>query len=314
MVRPLVGRASVLSRACALVIALATATSLADVVVPEGHHVEIRGSLAMGAVSRSVAELFMSDHPESVVLVSGGGTYRGLKSVIEGTADMAMGTDVVPEDLAKLASRKQVTLEGHPIFSDAVVVVVSRRNPLSGLSMHDLRAIFSGKIARWADLGVDLGPRPRAHAVVTVDAGRADAAHSAPADAGVQEEEPDIDVVTFAGNSGPYETFKYKVLGDDYVITPRAREVEYGQFQDAIFDHSIGYVGLHQVGSLKALAIDGVVASPESVRSGRYPIARQLSLFVRKPASATVASVLEYFLAKDKGQRMAESLGNVPVQ
>jgi phosphate transport system substrate-binding protein len=305
-------RGSTPSRACALAIALATASSLADVTVPEGHHVEIRGSLAMGAVARSVAELFMSDHAESVVLVSGGGTYRGLKSVIEGTADMAMGTDVIPEDLAKLASRKHVTLEGHAVFSDAVVVVVSQKNPLAGLTMHDLRGIFSGNVARWADVGVDLGPKPRVHPVLA-DAGRADASRAAPADAGV-DEEPDIDVVTFVGNSGPYETFKNKVLGDDYVITPRAREVEYGRFQEAIGDRSIGYVGLHQVGALKALPIDGVVASPESVRSGRYPIARQLSLFVRKPTSAPAASVLEYFLAKDRGQRIAESLGNVPIR
>jgi phosphate transport system substrate-binding protein len=296
-------------RVCFLGVVLASATSLADIAVPQGPHVEIRGSLAMGSVARAVAEDFMSSHPEAVVTVSGGGTYRGIKSLIVGTADMAMATDLVPEDLSKLAAAKQVTLESQAIFSDAVVVVVSPENPAISLSMHELREIFSGKIVRWADLGVDLGPKPRLH--VTPSHGRADA--GTPADSGAPEV-ADIEVVTLGVSTSPYETFKKDVLGPDHVITPRAREVDFRSFEAAIGERAIGYTGLHQVGHLKALRVDGVAASAETVRSGRYPIARQLSLWVRKPASPTVTSLLEYFLAKDQGQRIAESLGNVPVK
>jgi phosphate transport system substrate-binding protein len=293
-------RSLLAARACFLASALASVTSLADVIVPAGPHVEIRGSLAMGPVARAVAEEYMSDHPEAVVTVSGGGTYRGLKSVIVGTADMAMGTEVVPDELAKMATYSHVALESHAIFSDAVVVVVNPTNPLANLSMRQLRDVFSGKVALWASLGVELPSKRRKDTRTVTDAG-------AP-------EEADIDVVTFAGNIGPYETFKKEVLGDEYVITRRAREVDYRSFEEAMGDNAIGYVGLHQVGRLKALKVDGVVANAESVRSGRYPIARQLSLFVRKPASPTVTALVEYFLAKDKGQRIAESLGNVPVK
>jgi phosphate transport system substrate-binding protein len=289
--------------ACFLGVVLAGGTGLADVVIPEGPHVEIRGSLAMGSVARAVAEEYMGDHAEAVVTVSGGGTYRGLKSVIVGTADMAMGIDAVPEDLVELAERRHVLLESHAVFSDAVVVVVSPSNPLTNLSLRELREIFSGKLQRWADLGPERASKPRA-SVPGKGAG----------DAGPPSDEPDIEVVTFAGNLGPYETFKNQVLGSDYVITPRARVVDFRGFEEAISDHAIGYAGLHQVGRLKPLRIDGIAASAETVRSGRYPIARQLSMFVRKPASPTTNSLLEYFLAKDKGQRIAESLGNVPVK
>jgi phosphate transport system substrate-binding protein len=280
--------------------------------------------MAMGGVAYAVAEEYMSDHPEAVVTVSGGGTYRGLKSVIVGTADMAMATDVVPEDLATLATSRRVRLESHAVFSDAVVVVVNPSNPIVNLSMRQLRDIFSGKVVRWADLGVDPGsPRRAGTAAVrprneTGNAARGRGARgatglSAAPDASAPDE-GDIDVVTFEGNGGPYETFKNEVLGDAYVITPRARAVGYAAFVQSIGDKTIGYVGLHQVGHLKALQIDGVVASAESVRSGRYPIARQLSIVVRKPASPAVSSLVDAFLAKDKGQRIAESLGNVPVR
>jgi phosphate transport system substrate-binding protein len=285
---------------------LASASSLADIAVPQGPHVEIRGTLAMGAVARAVAEQYMKDHPEAVVTVSGGGTYRGLKSVIVGTADVAMATDLVPDELLEMAASKHVTLESRPAFSDAVVVVVHPDNPIKKLSMRELRDVFSGKVTRWAELGVQLGTATGRPATVARgrDAGLADA--GAPP-------EPDIVVLTLASNSSPYETFKKHVLGDDSVITPRAQEVEFGAFDGAVTEGAIGYTGLRQVGRLKALPIDGVVPSVETVRSGRYPIARQLSLWVRTPATPAVASVLESFLS-DKGQRLAESLGNVPVK
>jgi phosphate transport system substrate-binding protein len=170
--------------------------------------------------------------------------------------------------------------------------------------MGELRDIFSGKVQRWADLESEHGSKTH-----VVDAGKGTATR----DSGAPDE-PDIEVVTFAGNIGPYETFKKEVLGEDNVITPRAHEVDWRNFEEAITDRAIGYAGLHQVGRWKALRIDGVMASAETVRSGRYPIARQLSMFVRKPTSPTATSLLEYLLAKDKGQRIAESLGDVPVK
>lgn len=296
-----------LVRGLAFAAALASVTSAADVVIPAGRHVEIRGSLAMGTVARAVAEEYMTEHPDTVVTVSGGGTYRGIKSVIVGTADMAMGIDVVPAELAKLASSRHETLESHAVFSDAVVVLVNPENPIAGLSMQNLRDVFRGSITHWSDLGVTFADRTAPHAPLP-DAG----AHRA--DAATPPEEPDIDVVTFARNMSPYETFKKEVLGEESVVTPRAREVDFHTIQTAIGGRSIGYTSMHQVGKWKVLPIGGVVASTETVRAGHYPIARKLFLWTQKPTSPAAESLLEYFLAKDKGQRISESLGNVPVR
>ena len=298
-------------RASLLALALFSIPTLADVVVPREHHVEIRGAPAMSAVARAVAELYMSDHPDVTVTVSGGGTYRGFKSVIVGTADMAMGTEDLTDELTKLASDRHVELEEHAVFSDAVVPVVAPESPVGSLSMRQLRDIFSGRVRRWEELGVGLRPTSEG-ALAGPPVGKMPFRRPG-ADAG-GDQEPDIDVVTFVGNAGPYETFKKEVLGDDFVMTPRAREIEYAALEGALGPRSIGYVGMHQVGRLKALRVDGVAATPETVRSGKYSIARRLSIFVRKPASRPTSDVLDYFLAKDKGQRIAESLGNVPVQ
>jgi phosphate transport system substrate-binding protein len=311
-----------LSCAFCVLAVLAPAVGMADVVVPEGKHVEIRGSLSMGAVARAVAEKYMTDHPDAVVTVAGGGTHRGLKSVLVGTADIAMGTEGIPEAVAKMAADEKIVLKAEPVFSDAVIVVVSPSNPISNVSLKDLRDIFRGKLTRWADVG--RGGAERTDTKVAAEAPKGIAAPAAPkaappkppglADAGAPAEDADIEVVTFDANSGLYETFKKEVLGDNYVITPSAKEISYRNLEEAIGAKGIGYTGLHGRGNLKALSIDGVVGSAENVRSKHYPIARELVVYHREPASKATQGVIEYFLAKDKGQQIAESLGNVPVR
>jgi phosphate transport system substrate-binding protein len=313
----------------------APALGFADIRLPESEHVEIRGTPAMGAVARLVAERFMSDHPEATVTVAGGGTRRGLKSLVMGTSDLAMATDGIAEDVAKLAADKGVKLVAHPVFSDAVVVVVNPANPVQNLSMRDLRDIFRGKIVRWSDVGrdgADAVAQPRAGAgaarsAVSLDASKRAAGQPAArppsggkpgsgagATDGAVADDRDIEVITFEGNQGPYETFKKQVLGDEFVITPRAREVAPKDVHDAITEKAIGYVSLHGVKGLKALTIDGVVGSVETIHAGRYAINRNLVLYAREPVSPPVAAVLTYFEDPAIGQKIAESLGNVPVK
>ena len=323
-------------------LALTPTFALADVALPESDHVEIRGAPAMAAVAQLVAERYMQDHHDAIVTVSGGGSRRGLKSLVVGTAQLAMATDVIPEDIEKLARDAKVKLRGRPVYSDAVAVVVHPKNPITNLSMHDLRDIFRGKLVHWkevgreasetarqggGDAGVARAPQPIKADRIRTPRGNGGSARrpSLPRDAGslpdsggaveVNPSEPaDIEVVTFAGNQGPYETLKREVLGDEYVITPRAREVGYQEFYDAITEKAIGYVGIHGVKQLKMVTIDGVVGSVENVRSERYPIRRQLSIYARDPAPQSVTSVLDYFLEPAIGQRLTESLGNVPLR
>ena len=320
---------------------LAPTVGRTDVPIPQTFHVEIRGSLAMGGVARLVAERFMQDHPDAVVTVAGGGTHRGMKSLVVGTAQLAMGTDSIPEDIAKLASDAHVALTGKAIFSDAVAVVVHPKNPLATISMGDLCDIFRGKVIYWKDIGrtsteaahlplaQDDAPRPqRLSPPGSHEKGpRAGAprraplvgAPSEPYDAGPSSDPSnlrrgDIEVITFEGNEGPYETFKKEVLGDSYVITPNARNVSFKDFYDAITEKAIGYIGIHGVKQLKVVSVDGVLGTVENVRAGRYPIRRELWLYERDPAPTPARAVLDYFLDPAIGQRIAESLGNVPVR
>lgn len=266
--------------ATALLLSLST-LSLADVHRPEAVHVEIRGTGAMISVARQVAEKYMGDHPEAIVTVAGGGASRGLKSVILGTADLALATDAIPNDLVRLARDANIKLMGIPIYSDAVVPIVHPKNPVTNLWVNQLKDIFRGTITNWKEVGGN------------------DAL---------------IEVISFDPTQGAYETFKREVLGDDAVMTRKALQVAAKDLESAMTENAIGYAGLRMVRSSKAIRVNGVVGSVETVSSGAYPIRRHLTVYHREATSPEAAKVLSYFLAPDKGQPIIRALGGVPVK
>ena len=246
--------------------------------------VELRGSGAVVPLARAMAERIMADRPGSVVAVSSGGIRRGLKSVIVGTAEIAMAHDRIPEDLQKLAQDRGIKLKKIEVFWDALVPVVHPKNKISGLTLKQLRDIYRGAITNWHDVG---------------------------------GKDAEITVLTHPSTTSMYETFKTSVMGDDAVIIPTATLVAYHELE-ATFESdadAIAYVGHSQVAKLKvkSLAINGVVASPATVQAGSYPIRRVTALYTREPTSPMANKVIEYFLAPDKGQAFVRAQGDTPV-
>ena len=198
---------------------------------------EIRGSGSVLPLAQHVAEAYMLDHPDSIVVVSSGGNRRGLESLVLGTCEMAMAGTQIPDDIEKLAAENKVELVSTDIYQDAVVVVVNPKNPIKDISMKQLRDVFRGAITNWSELGGKEAP---------------------------------IAVVTHDGSSSTFEVFKRAVLRDDAVITPKALVPEHEAFEQTITETAIGYAGLHVPGSSRLSPSMG--SWRPSRRSPRPPI------------------------------------------
>jgi phosphate transport system substrate-binding protein len=266
-----------------LVIALVGSDGRAQVRAQQApESLEIRGSGSVLPLAQHVAEAYMQEHPDSIVVVSSGGNRRGLKSLILGTCEMAMAGTEVPEDIEKLAAQNNVELVSTDIYQDAVVVVVHPDNPIRDVSMKQLRDVFRGAITNWSELGGRDAP---------------------------------IFAVTHDGSTSTFEVFKRAVLGEDAVITPKAvLPTQDDTFEQAITETAIGYTGLHSARKLKVLSVDGVAPSMASIASAAYPIRRTLRLYQRKPESAIGKAVLDDFLSPNKGQAFVRAMGDVPVR
>jgi phosphate transport system substrate-binding protein len=275
-VRVLLGAAAMV--ACA--VGLGAGLGRADMHRPPAGHIEVRGADTMLEFAQRAAEGYMAEHPETIVTVSGGSPTRGIKSVVVGTADLALSTGQTPEELEKAANDRKIKLARRDVYSDGVLVVVHPKNPLADLPLGRLRDVFRGKVTNWKELGGKDAP---------------------------------IVVVSHEPHTGAFETFKRQVLGTAAVITPKALTVPYKDYVKAVTEDAIGYIGKRGLGSLKAISVDGVSASPETLGNGKYPIQRHLTLVYREDAPDPVLRLVDYLLAADKGQAIVRAMGNVPI-
>jgi len=272
----------------ALLCALAAVSSPTFASEPEAKpstSLEIRGSGAMGSLVRAMAEQYMTDHPEATVTVETCGASQAIKSLIIGTCDMAMGTDEVPEQLEKLAKDRGVRLKRTDVYNDALVVLVHRGNPVSNVSLKQLRDIFRGAILNWQEVGGADAP---------------------------------IEVFTHSSTSAAYEVFKRRVLGNEAVMTPKAITVSGRELKEKLHAHAIAFAGIIQLTRIgadaKAVTVDGVAASSATVADGTYPIVRRMSLYQRVPTNVLADRLTEYCFSPTKGHKAILAAGNVPVK
>lgn len=248
----------------------------------------LRGSDTMAPLAQAWAESFHSLYPEWDVAVAGGGSGVGLAALLDGTAAIALSSRP-----AAPAEEAQATVQGLALQSvvagyDGIAVIVPAASPVEGLTLGQVRQLFSGAIDNWRDLG---GPD---QAVV---------------------------LVAREGTSGTHDTFAALVLGTEplasgALLLPSHRATVLAVAQTP---GAIGYVSLAHVGSgVKALALaaegTGAVApSAEAIAAGRYSLARPLWLYALDPAPPEATLFLQHVLTP-AGQIAVQRAGYVPVQ
>ncbi len=130
---------------------------------------------------------------------------------------------------------------------------------------------------------------------------------------------PNVKIVAISRdtNSGTYETFESLVMKKAKID----EKVEYVGSNGAIRQRvqstkgAIGYIGLGFVDrTVKAILVNSVEASPETVVAGKYPIARPLYMFTNQypKLGSELYSFITLYLTP-KGQEIIESIGFIPV-
>ncbi|RLM27726.1 phosphate ABC transporter substrate-binding protein [Brenneria alni] len=190
-----------------------------------------------------------------------------------------------------------------PVAMDALVVMVNQDNPLPGLSLSQLDAIFSitrrcgghKPVKNWHDLGLSGNWEKRS-------------------------------LLRYGRNSasGTYGFFKQRVLcGGDFL--PQVNELPgsasvvqaIAASTDAIGYASVGFrTSAVKLVPLASKDTDYIFPSTENIRSGLYPYTRYLYIYVNKtpgrPLDALVAAFLDRVLS-DAGQALVSQDGYLPL-
>jgi phosphate transport system substrate-binding protein len=81
------------------------------------------------------------------------GSKKGIDELVHGTCDIAMSsTDLSADELSE-AGRHGVNIKSFVLAHDEIVPIVNKANPVTDISLQQLRDIFAGRIKTWSQVG-----------------------------------------------------------------------------------------------------------------------------------------------------------------
>jgi len=238
--------------------------------------IDIVGSTSVQPVAEKLAAEYMKKHPNVKINVQGGGSSVDITQAQQGTADIGTSSKELKEDEKK-------GLKTYLIGKDGIVVIVNKENNIKGLTTEQVRDIFSGKITNWKEVG---GP-------------------DAP-----------ITVITREEGSGTRKAFEEIVMKDakirkDAIVESSTEAVKQAVKQDP---NTIGFISLANLDdTVKALEIDGVIPSENTVADGSYKLQRPFLFLTKGEPTGVVKDFIDWVLSPE-GQAIVKSEKVVPAK
>jgi phosphate transport system substrate-binding protein len=251
--------------------------------------INITGSTTVLPIAQRCAEEWSStknpdrNHPYyDEINVAGGGSGVGISDLIQGNNDIADASRPMKDSEKATAIANGINPVEHKIALDGVAIIVHPSNPVSALTMAEVKGIYDGSINNWSEVGG-----------------------------------PDATIVVYnrESTSGTFETFETKVMDDAPVRSDALEKTSNGAMKQAVAGdaNGIAYVGLGYVDStVKATTVNGITANAANVRNGKYPIARYLYMYTDGTLAEqenTLVSDFINFVLSSEGQALVEEVG-----
>lgn len=254
----------------------APSAALAPFVKLEGT-LDIAGGTAHIPVMTEAAKRIMTANPAIRVTVAGGGSGVGVQKVGEGLVQIGNAGRALSED-----ERTKYGLVSFPFAVDGVCAVVHGTNPVNNLTSAQLKALFTGEIKRWSEVGG-----------------------------------PDLDVNLYARDeaSGTRKVFWKKALARAKVARGANIVPSNGAMKTAVAADpgALGYISIgHVDASLKALALDGTEPTQENAKSGAFPVTRKLYMNTKGEPAGLTRAFIDYVLGPDCAGVIADK-GYIPL-
>jgi phosphate transport system substrate-binding protein len=250
--------------------------------------VTVKGSDTMVILAQSWAENYMKEHPGLSIQVTGGGSGVGIAALINGGTDICEASRPMKQvEKDQVRTRHGKDVKEIPVALDGLAVYVSESNPIKSLTEPQLKAIYTGRAMNWREVG-----------------GK------------------DARIVAYGreNSSGTYQFFKEHVLNNEDFF----REVQTlpgtGAIVNAVANDaaSIGYGGIAYASGIRVVPVrkddtsEAVMPSLATVKSGEYPLSRNLFFYTIGEPSGDIQSFIDWVLGQE-GQKLCETVGYYPI-
>ncbi len=251
------------------------------------------------------AEEFKRLYPNINVQIQAAGSSTAPTALTEGTSNFGpMSRKMKDKELQAFEKRFGYKPMAIPVAIDALAVYVHKDNPIKGLTIPQVDAIFSStrkcgykrKVNTWGDLGLTGAWKNRA-----------------------------LQIFGRNSVSGTYGYFKKKALcKGDYKSTVNEQPGSASVVQSVSTSlNGIGYSGIgYKTSGIRTVALTKkpgkpfITASNENVARGKYPLSRFLYVYVNKKPNKPLAPLEHEFvkmILSKSGQKVVIKDGYIPL-
>lgn len=302
----------VVSASAAIITTAATAETKVDPNLPAYTKVGgVSGSLSsvgsdtLANLMTLWAEEFKKQYPSVAVQIQAAGSSTAPPALTEGTSSFGpMSRPMKDQEIEAFEKKYGYKPTGIPVAIDALAVFVNKDNPIKGMTMEQVDAVFSSTrtcggakdITKWGDLGLT-GPWANR------------------------------DIQLFGRNSvsGTYGYFKEHALcKGDFKSNVNEQPGSASVVQSTAASlNAIGYSGIgYTTSSVRAVPLSNkaggefVAATSENALTGAYPLSRALLVYVNKAPGKELAPLEREFVKmvlSKQGQEIVVKDGYIPL-
>jgi len=250
--------------------------------------ITVKGSDTLVILAQRWAEIYMKEHPETSVQVTGGGSGVGIAALINGTTDIANSSRPIKStEVEKLKARFNTLGVEIPCAKDGITIFLNESNKVQELTLKQLSDIYQAKVTNWKQVGGEDAP---------------------------------IKLYGRENSSGTYVYFKDEVVKADYASScqtlPGTAAVVNAVKKDK---YGIGYGGAAYAEGVKHCKVKkdaqsaGILPTAESIAKNEYPITRYLYMYLKSRPTGDLKKYVDWILSP-AGQKVVVEVGYFPVK
>lgn len=239
--------------------------------------VSTNGSTSMEKVIGSLSEAFMSENSGVTITYDATGSGTGVESAKNGSADIGLASRNLKDE--------ETGLDTKTVALDGIAVVVNAKSGVDNLTLKQVSQIFEGKIKNWKEVGGS-----------------------------------DLEISCVGRENGSGTRDGFESITETEGKCKLAQELtSTGAVITAVgsSENAIGYASLSAVegqDAVKAVTINGVACTEETVQDGTYVIQRPFNFVLKEGAelSPQAQAFVDFATSKDADQLIRDA-GAVPL-
>jgi len=270
--------------ATAVVMAFSIVFTWASCSRETGSKIVIKGSTTVLPITQKAAEAFKKSNPKISISIEGSGSGNGIKAIIDGSCEIANSSrEMKPEEIVK-AKARGVVIKEIIVGIDMLCPVIHPSNPVKDLTLVQLKGIYDGSITNWKQIGGG---------------------------------DQNIVVISRDTSSGTYESWNEKVMKKSDVRRDALLQASNGAVVSSVAENprAIGYIGYGYINdSIKSITVNNIEATIENGKSGKFPLARNLYMYINTEKISEHSMAFIDFLTGVEGQALVKEAGFIPVR